>query len=68
MNAKIGSDNNNLETVMGKHGLGEMNNNGELLTNFGANHNFVIGSSLFPHKIIHKITWTSPDMRTEHQI
>jgi len=39
MNAKIGSDNINLETVREKHGLGEMNNNEELLTNFCANHN-----------------------------
>lgn len=68
MNAKIGSDNSNLEDIMGKHGLGEMNSNGELLTNFCAHNNFVIGGSVFPHKKIHKVTWISPNLRTENQI
>lgn len=31
--AKVGSENSNLKNVMGEHGLGTMNNNGELLTN-----------------------------------
>lgn len=30
-NAKVGSNNEDIEHVMGKHGVGEMNHNGELL-------------------------------------
>ena len=68
LNAKIGSDNIGYEEIMGKHGLGIMNENGELFTNFCAANQYVIGGSVFPHKRIHKATWVSPDHRTENQI
>ena len=32
--AKIGSDSANMETVMGQHGLGNMNENGEIFSDF----------------------------------
>ena len=67
-NAKIGSNNADLERVMGRHGLGEMSENGELLTEFCGNNNMVIGGSLFPHRPAHKVTWVSRDGRTENQI
>ena len=67
-NAKIGSDNTGAEEVMGKHGLGEANDNGERFTNFCAMNDMVIGGSVFPHKRIHKVTWISPDHHTENQI
>ena len=34
LNAKIGGDNEGYETVMGKEGLGEMNDNGERFADF----------------------------------
>jgi endonuclease/exonuclease/phosphatase family metal-dependent hydrolase len=68
LNAKIGSNNDGLEQVMGVQGAGEMNKNGEIFTNFCANYNLVIGGTLFPHKTCHKITWVSPDNNTENQI
>ena len=60
LNAKVGSDNTNLQHVMGKEGLGEMNNNGQLLTDFCNVNQLVIGGTVFPHKNIHKWTWKSP--------
>ncbi|CAG5124343.1 unnamed protein product [Candidula unifasciata] len=36
LNAKIGSDNTGYEEIMGRHGLGVMNENGELFTHFCA--------------------------------
>ena len=68
MNAKVGSDNSDRETAMGRHGCGEINNNGERLVDFCLNNNCVIGGTLFPHKDIHKLTWKSPDGITINQI
>ena len=66
-NAKIGSDNQGYENVIGVHGLGVMNDNGERFVNACAINNIVIGGSVFTHKIIHKATWVSPDQVTENQ-
>ncbi len=68
LNAKVGCDNSSLEHIMGKHGVGEVNDNGERLQDFCAFNRLVIGGTVFPHKKIHKTTWTSPDGRTENQI
>lgn len=51
LNAKIGWENHNLKEIMGKHGLGERNTNGRLLTSFCNESNLVIGGSLFSHKL-----------------
>ena len=68
LNARVGADNTNRELIMGKHGVGIQNENGELLTEFCIFNNLVIGGTVFQHKRIHKTTWTSPDGRTENQI
>ena len=60
-NAKIGSDNIGYQGVMGRHGLGTMNDNGERLADLYALNKLVLGGSVFPHKRIHKVTWLSPD-------
>ena len=67
LNAKTGSDNQEYENVIGVHGLGVMNDNGERFDACAAN-NIVIGGSVFPHKRIHKTTWVSPDQVTENRI
>ncbi|KAK3804299.1 hypothetical protein RRG08_029561 [Elysia crispata] len=67
-NAKVGSDNISYEEVMGKQGLGVMNDNGEIFADFCSLNDLVIGGTIFPHKDIHKATWVSPDGGTENQI
>ena len=67
-NANIELNNLGYETVMGVHGLGVMNDNGEWFVNACAINNIVIGGSVFTHKRIHKTTWVSPDQVTENQI
>lgn len=68
LNAKVGRDNTGRERQMGQNGLGNMNENGELLTDFCAFNELTIGGTLFPHRRCHKITWVSPDHQTENQI
>ena len=68
LNAKVGATNENMEEVMGKHGLGTMNDNGERFMSFCMEHKLVIGGTLFPHKKIHTATWKSPDQTTVNQI
>ena len=68
LNAKVGKDNTDYERVMGKHGVGIKNNNGERLLDFCDINNLVIGGTLFPHRDIHKLTWNSPNGRDRNQI
>ena len=53
---------------MGKHGLSEMNENGEMFADCCSNYECVIGGSVFLHKETHKTTWVSPNCITENQI
>ena len=60
-NARVGNNNTNREIVMGRHGIGEITDNGERLVGIYEENNLIIGGTLFQHKTIHKLTWTSPD-------
>ena len=53
---------------MGRHGMGEINENGTRFVSFCSANNLVIGGTLFQHRNIHKYTWTSPDGHTKNQI
>ncbi|KAL9969650.1 hypothetical protein ACROYT_G021887 [Oculina patagonica] len=64
MSAKVGNNNTNREEVMGRFGIGVMNDNGKRLCDFGSANGLVITGTIFPHKGIHKLTWRSPDGRT----
>lgn len=68
LNAKLGSDNTGRERIMGRHGLGCLNQNGERFADLCAFNDLIIGASIFPHKTIHKATWISPDGRSSNQI
>ena len=68
LNAKVGSSNAHREEVMGKFGVGIMNDNGERLCDFCSVNGLVITGTIFPHKEIHKLTWRSPDGKTVNQI
>ncbi|KAK2703686.1 hypothetical protein QYM36_017982 [Artemia franciscana] len=53
---------------MGSHGLGNRNENSELLIEFALSNYLVISVSLFQHHGIHKYSWASLDGTTRNQI
>ena len=55
LNAKEGSDNTGFEEAIGCHGLGHINENGELFANLCASNSLVIGGTLFQIKRTSKI-------------
>ena len=68
LNAKEGNNNTKREEIMGKFGIGIMNDNGERLFDFCSANGFIITGTIFPHKDIHKLTWRSPGGRTVNQV
>jgi hypothetical protein len=67
-NAKIGQDESARPTT-GMNSLHkDSNDNGMRLINCAASLDTTIGSTIFPHTNIQKITWRSPDGKTMNQI
>ncbi|XP_033103525.1 uncharacterized protein LOC117106274 [Anneissia japonica] len=68
LSAKVGEGNEGYESVLGRHGIRIRNENGERLINFCGHNNLVVTGTIFPHRLIHKQTWTSPGGRVKNQI
>src|SRR5215472_13492596 len=67
-NAKVGRE-NIFKPTIGQESLHQhSNDNGVRLVNFATSKNLVVKSTMFPHRNIHKYTWTSPDGKTHNQI
>ena len=46
----------------------DSNDNGVRIVNFATSKNLVVKSTMFPHRNIHKCSWTYPDGQTHNQI
>jgi hypothetical protein len=67
-NAKVDRE-DIFEPTIGKESLHEISNdNGVRLANFATSKNLRVKSMMFPHRNIHKYTWTSPDGKSHSQI
>ena len=67
-NAKVGRE-NIFKTIIGQESLHQnSNDNGIRIVNFATSKNLIVKSTMFPHRNIHKYTWTFPDGKTHNQI
>jgi hypothetical protein len=66
--AKVGREDICKPTI-GNESLHEISkDNGVRLVNFATSKNLTVKSTMFPHRNIHKYTWTSPDGKIHNQI
>ena len=68
INAKLRKENIFKPTNGNKSLHKDSNDNGIRVVNFATSKNLVAKSTMFPHRNIHKCTWTSPDGKTHNQI
>jgi endonuclease/exonuclease/phosphatase family metal-dependent hydrolase len=67
-NAKVWTE-DIFKPIIGNESLHEASNdNGIRVVNFATSKNLIVKSTTFPHRDIHKHTWTSPDGVTHNQI
>ena len=67
-NARIGRDNDKWPLVMGKHGIGRCNSNGELLLALCSEFELIVTNTMFKQKDERKTTWMHPRSRHWHMI
>jgi hypothetical protein len=68
LNAKVCSEDIFKRTIGNDSLHATSNDNGVRVDNFATPKNLTVKSRMFPHRNIHKVTWTSPDGRTHNQI
>jgi hypothetical protein len=64
-NAKLGREDIFKPTIGNESSHEISNDNGVKVINFATSKNLVVKSTMFPHRSIHKYTWTSPDGKTQ---
>ena len=67
-NARIGKDNDKWPLVMGKHGIGKYNSNGELLLPLCSEFELIVTNTMFKQKDERKTTWMHPRSKHCHMI
>jgi exonuclease III len=67
-NAKDGREYAFKPTIRNESLRHDSNDNGIRVVNFATSKNLFVKSTKFPHRNIHKYTWTSPDRKTHNQV
>jgi hypothetical protein len=68
LNAKVGREDNFKQTIGNASLRQDSNDSGVRVVTFATSNNLVVKSTIFPHRNIHKYTWTSPHGKTHNQI
>lgn len=68
LNARVGRDSESWKGVLGKHGVGNCNDNGHLLLEFCTELQLTITNTIFQQKDSHKTTWMHPRSKHWHLI
>ena len=68
LNAKVGCEQDPLQEIVGKHGLGEWNDRWDLWVDWCTTHEQVIMTMWFQHHQHHLYTWKSPGDGVRNQI
>ena len=68
LTAKVGGEQDPLQEIVGKHGLGERNDRGDLWVDWCATHEQVFMNTWFQHHQRHLYTWKSPGDGVRNQI
>lgn len=68
LNARVGSNTNAWPDVLGPHGVGSMNENGQRLLELCATHRLCIPSTFFKGSPWSKMTWQHPRSKRWHQL
>jgi hypothetical protein len=66
-NSKVGTEDIFKSTIGNESSHEVSNDNGVRVVNFATSKNFDVKSTIFPHRSIHKYTWTSPEGKTHNQ-
>jgi hypothetical protein len=67
-NAKVGREDIFKLTAGNESSHKTSNDNGVRVVTFAMSKNLLVKSTMFPHRSIHKYTWTCPDGQTHNQI
>jgi hypothetical protein len=67
-NARIGCDFGKWPLVLGKHGIGKCNSNGELLLALCSEFGLIVTNTMFKQKVERKTTWMHPRSKHWHMI
>ncbi|CAH2062804.1 unnamed protein product, partial [Iphiclides podalirius] len=67
-NARVGQNSPNWPDCLGAHGIGKLNNNGQLLLEFCSRNRLGVTNTFFKGKLMRKVSWMHPRSKHWHQL